>query len=114
MISEYFEHQEGSTKPLRDNERIQDEGQLESTTTVFPSSPAGNSTHDFTYMPFTFVEQVVKSLSEIELDESKMNWSSPFLIELLQTNADQQAEDTIQFQANDPIIFEDRPVMGLE
>lgn len=60
------------------------------------------------------MEEVVKSLYEIEFDESEMNWSSSFPNELLQTNADQQAEDPINFQANDQIIFEDRPVMGLE
>lgn len=71
-------------------------------------------TNDFTYMPFIFVEEVVKSLSEIEFEESKMNCSSPLPTNLLQTIAEQQGEDPLQLEVVEQPPVQERPILGLD
>lgn len=65
-------------------------------------------------MPFISVEEIVKSLCDIEFDESNMDWSFPVPSELLQNNAEHQEEDLIQLQADDQPRMDYIPIISLE
>lgn len=65
-------------------------------------------------MPLISVEEVVKTLSEVDFDESKMDLSSPIPIEPYQAVAEQQIKDVIQIQNGEKYMTEAATVTGLE
>lgn len=68
------------------------------------SSPTNEPPHDFTDIPFISVEEVVKSLTEIEFDESKMDCYSPVHSDLMKDDSNQLQDNLSQVQTVDQSV----------
>lgn len=112
MIAEYFENQSGSTEPLSQIQNQYDRKNEEQIVHVL--SPSSKSTHEFTYMPLISVEEVVKSLSKIEFDESKMDYSSSVPSDLMKSALEQPKVNPTQFKVVNQFIVEFIQMTGFE
>lgn len=112
MIAKYFENEEGLTEPLS---QIQNQADSENEEqTFFFLSPSSKPTHDFTDMSFIYVEEVVKYLSKIYFDESKMDLSSSIPYDLLKSASQQPEVDPTQYQDDNQPTVEVNLITGLE